>query len=294
MTEAIQPPFSSRNLGAQAHIDNDCPSTARIAIVFLLMDLVEKRYVADWDSVYRELKRIARESIGDGRVGRSSVENVINNLEWEKLFDFCERLYSHLAREVHHYDGSGDVIAITPKKEVQQYIETELQRILIEEQLAFEFTEGIVRRRGKRHTSKQIARSELVLGDPRFSSARSHFNKALGFFRDVTNPDYENTVKEAVCTVEAVARVLFPEAGTTLGDIINSISGSNENQIPKTIGKTFHGLYGFRNGGEGVAHGGADGGIATKEVAEYSIAVAASQIILLVDYAASIEPDIPF
>jgi len=43
-----------------------------------------------------------------------------------------------------------------------------------------------------------------------------------------------------------------------------------------------------------VGHGGADGGAATKELSEYAIAVAASQIVLLVDLAAALEPDVPF
>jgi len=52
-------------------------------------------------------------------------------------------------------------------------------------------------------------------------------------------------------------------------------------------------LYGFRSSGDGVGHGGAEGGSATKELAEYALAVAASQIVLLVDVAAA-EGDVPF
>jgi hypothetical protein len=101
-------------------------------------------------------------------------------------------------------------------------------------------------------------------------------------------------VKEAVCAVEAVARVLFPSGGSTLGDVVKSITGSEFGQLPKTIANTFNGLYGFRNAGEGVGHGGATGGAVTKELAEYALGVAASQIILLADLAATLEPDIPF
>ena len=101
-------------------------------------------------------------------------------------------------------------------------------------------------------------------------------------------------MKEAVCAVEAAARALFPSGGSTLGDVANSITGVGPGQLPKPIAKTFHGLYGFRSAGEGVGHGGAEGGAATKELAEYALAVAASQIVLLVELAASLEPDIPF
>ena len=101
-------------------------------------------------------------------------------------------------------------------------------------------------------------------------------------------------MKEAVCAVEALARVLFPNGGSTLGEVVKSIAGNESGQIPKTIAETFDGLYGFRGSGEGVGHGGSEGGAATKELAEYALAVAASQIIFLVDFAKSLEEDVPF
>jgi hypothetical protein len=110
----------------------------------------------------------------------------------------------------------------------------------------------------------------------------------------VSQPDPENVVKEAVCAVEATARALFPSGGSTLGEVVKSITGNGIAQVPKPIARTFEGLYGFRNAGDGVGHGGAEGGPATKELSEYALAVAASQIIFLVDLAAASEPDIPF
>ena len=210
------------------------------------------------------------------------------SLPWEKAFDFCERLYSHLAQDVYDFDSR------IPRAVVQEHIERELQTLFYEEHLAFEFSEGIVRRRGRRNTADKIARAEVVLGDPKLSEALKHFNKALGFFRSIPNPDDENTTKEAVCAVEAAAKALFPDKGTTLGEIINAISGNSIGEIPKSIAKTFHGLYGFSSAGEGVRHGGGDGGPVTREIAEYTLAVSASQIVFLYDLSKALELYIPF
>jgi hypothetical protein len=216
-------------------------------------------------------------------------------LPWDKVFDFCERLHSYLAKDVNYYNRETEEWEpIVSKTEAQEYIANELRQLFLEEHLAFEFSSGLVRRRGRRHTADQVSRAELVLGDARLSAARNHFNKALRYFRNVSQPDYENVVKEAVCAVEATARILFPSGGATLGDVVNSITGSESGQLPKAIAKMFHGLYGLRSGGEGVGHGGAAGGPVTKELAEYALAVAASQIILLVDLAAAQESDVPF
>jgi hypothetical protein len=83
-----------------------------------------------------------------------------------------------LARDVSGYSFNNDLEVITPKSEVQEYIARELQRLFLEENLAFEFSGGLVQRRGRRHTANQVAAADLVLGDPRFSSARAHYKKA--------------------------------------------------------------------------------------------------------------------
>lgn len=293
MTEKILPPFSARNRGAHAQIDNECPDTTRIGLLHLLSALVSNDYVEGWYGVIGELQRIARvtpersDSIHDA-------QQLLLTLPWEKVFDFCERLYGHLTKDVYVLDRFADEPElIKSRREVQEYTANELRRLFLEEHLAFEFSDGLVRRRGRRNTADQVSRAELVLGDPRLSKALTHFNKALRYFRNVSQPDPENAVKEAVCAVEAAGKALFP-GPATLGEVIKSITGGDLGQLPKTIANTFHGLYGFRSGGDGVGHGGAAGGPVTKELAEYSLAMAASQIVLLVDLARTLEPDIPF
>jgi len=153
----------------------------------------------------------------------------------------------------------------------------------------------LVQRRGRSHSNEKLARSDVVLGDPRLGASRAHWSKACKYFRDAKNPDPENAVKEAVCAVEAAGRGLFPERDAkTLGDLVSKITGTKAGELPTAIAKTFHGLYGFRSGGDGVSHGGTDGGPATPELAEYVLAVAASQIILFVDLAAALDPGVPF
>jgi hypothetical protein len=290
LTEKTWPPFSARNRGAHAQIDNECPESTRIGILHIVLKAVHQHYVEDYQTVVRELERIARVRPDQF----SEIDGLLMQLPWDKVFDFCERFYNHLAQDYQRYDREEELVLITAKSEAQQYIASELQRLFLEENLAFEFSDGIVRRRGRRTTADQVSRAEVVLGDPRLAKALGHFNKALRYFRNISQPDPENVVKEAVCAVEAAARALFPSGGSTLGDVVKSIAGVGPGQLPKPIAKTFEGLYGFRSAGEGVGHGGADGGAATKELSEYALAVAASQIVLLVDLAAALEPEIPF
>lgn len=290
MTERILPPFSARHRGAHAQIDNECPESTRIGLLHIVLKAIKLDYVEDSRTVIQELERIARVKPDP----YSDIDGLLMQLAWDKVFDFCERFFNHLAQDHKEFDPEAEqLVLITAKSEAQQYIAGELQRLFLEENLAFEFSDGIVRRRGRRNTADQISRAEVVLGDPRLAKALVHFNKALRYFRNVSQPDHENVVKEAVCAVEAAGRALFP-GSATLGEVIKSITGNSSGQLPKTIAQTFHGLYGFRSGGDGVGHGGSEGGAVTKELAEYSLAIAASQIVLLVDLALTLEPDIPF
>lgn len=295
-------PFSARIRGAHAQIDNDFPTDARIGLIHLLHEMVRRKYAEGWQHIAREIQRIARlpptvyadASFDADGAAETDSEKIINQLPWEKVYDFCERLYGYLARTDGYYDSDGEFIG-TPKSEVQLFIATELQRLFVEEGLAFEFRDGLVQRRGRRHTVERISRAEMVLGDSRLDQARKHYDKALRFFRSPTKPDYENAVKEAVCAVEASGKALFSDANaTTLGDLIKWLTGNEAGKLPKAIAQTLNGLYGFRSGGEGIGHGGATGGAATAEIAEYTLALAASQIILLVDLAKANESEIPF
>lgn len=303
MTLPSQPPFSARTRGKHIQIDADFPLTARIGLLHLLFDLVERQYVAGWTVLAQELHRIGRLPLivydpsftPSIKQAKADTEAALNSLEWQKIYDFCERLHSHLPNEIGHEDSYGNYTAQISRGDAQLYIASELQRLFLEEGLAYDFTERAVRRRGRKHTVELATKSQVVLGDPQLVSARRHFDKAFQFFRNPTKPDYENSVKEAVCAVEAAAKVLFPMAkATTLGDVIKWLGATTDVSVPKALCTTLTGVYAFRNGGEGVSHGGASGGKATSEITEYILAVCASQIILFVNLANGMEGDIPF
>lgn len=298
----VNAPFSSRNRAGRSLVDNDCPASARTGLLHLLADLVDKRYLENWCVVAREQQRIARlppvtylmHSSVHEKQARKDVEDILSALPWDKVYDFCERLFSHLVRPVGYFNN-GEFCEETSKADIQSYVNSELQRLFMEEGLAFEFTDGLVKRQGRQHTVNKTAKAQMVLGDARLTLARTHYDKALKFFRNPASPDYENCVKEAVCAVEAAGKILFPEAkAPTLDGVIKWLMASNEISFPKSLGHTYTGIYAYRNGGDGVAHGATQGGAATVEVAEYVLAVCASQIIYLVDLANGRENEIAF
>ncbi|ERI34306.1 hypothetical protein N879_01960 [Alcaligenes sp. EGD-AK7] len=303
MTATPSIPFSARAKGSHRQIDSDFPDTGKAGLLHLLADLIEQGYVADWIVIARELHRIGRlelvsydtSSVSSLEQAKANATYALETLQWQKVYDFCERLYSKLPNQIGWEDNYGNYTEEISRSDSQAYIAAELQRLFLEESLAYEFTDGAVRRRGRKHTVELASKSQVVLGAAELISARQHYEKALQFFRHPTKPDFENAVKEAVCAVEATGKVLFPMAkASTLGDLIKWFGSTSLVSVPKALTQTLNGIYAFRNGAEGVAHGAATGGKASVEVTEYVLAVCASQIIYLVDLANGFEGDVPF
>src|SRR6266404_9144355 len=100
MESKIVPPFSARNRGAHLQIDSDFPESARTGLLHLLYDFVDKSYVDGWIALVRELERIARvspvlydkNSLPDVERARVTADELIFDLPWDKLYDFCERV----------------------------------------------------------------------------------------------------------------------------------------------------------------------------------------------------------
>lgn len=296
------PPFSARNRGIHRHIDEQFPSSARNGLLHILVELVEKEYVENWAAIARELRRLDRQppvsyyasSVGSLRQAAEDAKGILNTMNWDKIYDFCERLHNYLARATGYY-WNDDFQEKTSKEDVRKFIAEELQRLFEEESLAFDFDQGVVRRRGRKHTNDVTTRAQVVLGDPRLASARRHYDKAMSFFRNPTNPDFENAVKESVCAVEAAGKSLFPNAkASTLGDLAKWLLSTKEVSVPKALAQTVTAIYAYRSGGDGIGHGGSSGGIATAEVTEYVLAVCASQIIYFVDISAEQDDHIAF
>lgn len=292
MTNVPSSPFSARNRREKDWIENDFPASARIGLLHLLNEAVDKVYLPGWSVVAKELRRIARDAprdydsslVASIKAARLDVEATLKLLKWGQVYDFCERLYSHLPEDTLYWRHD-EQVAIT-KAQSQLFLAEEIQRLFEEESLGYEFRDGLVQRRAKRHTINQINKAEKALAGERLNAARIHFSKALRYFYDRKKPDHENTVKEAVCAVEAAAKELFPEAKVaTLEDFVRWATGSKRNLLPQTIGKTFSGLYAFRNSGEGVSHGATAGVVVTAKLSEYVLGLAASQVVLLTDLA---------
>lgn len=207
-------PFS-RRVQPKAAVENAFPERARTGLLHLLTDFVEKQYVKGWHVLAQELRRLDRRDPGDYqehdladvRAARDETRMVLNELHWANVFDFCERLYTRLAIETTKWVDGIDAQATDKTVEVvREEVAAEIRQLFVEEAFAYTFVDGVVVREGNQHTMSRVDKANVMLNDPRLEDARQHFRKALGFFRQRKNPDFENVIKEALCAVESAAK----------------------------------------------------------------------------------------
>lgn len=295
-------PFSVRIGEARKSIADDFPMSARNSLKHLLDELVGLKYVSDWGVLAKELDRMLGEAPRKYCVNseeefydfRWSVFAFIDAISWEKTFDFCERLYSKIVC-LSEYTSFGELVSedrVAPRG----FLEKELRVIFREESLAYDFIDGSVVRFGRKNTERLISKSQTVLNDSRLMEARKHFHKAIDFFRASKGADYENSVKEAVCALEAAGIRLFPESrAKTLSELIGWFKSDRcSKKLLTPVLNTLSAIYALRGSANGVSHGAASGGEVGPEISEYVMAVCAAQIVLLVSLAPAETDDVPF
>jgi hypothetical protein len=116
------------------------------------------------------------------------------------------------------------------------------------------------------------------LSVPRYAGPRLHMEKALQFMT-VEPQDAANAVKEAICAVEGLARIVAGDATATLGDLIGRFK--SQGKLNPALAKALEALWGFASNSPGVRHGATSGVTVTSEEAEFVIGSSRAAIGLL-------------
>ncbi len=296
-------PFKQRfGFDATKPIVKDFPETARIALCYLINDLIKREYLGDnknkaLGKVINELYRILRKRVtGNFKDVDEELMWLLKTMEWPQVYTFCERVYERFLTSVGPRDRSGTVVegweteSIT---EVRQYYSDELNNLLLEENISYQFIDGQFLRKGRAQTQKNIQRAGAVLSDPSLLRVRTHFNKARSFYDLRPDPDVENCIKEALCALEACVEIKTKKpASKDFIKVIKQLTGNDK--IPSPIAEGMLKLYAYRGSGEGVAHAAIEGVKVTALEAELVLSLVATYITYVVDLFIESEDEIPF
>lgn len=98
-----------------------------------------------------------------------------------------------------------------------------------------------------------MSAAEAALKAPRYAGVRAHLSKAHAFLGQ-DPPDLANSAKEAVCAVEALARLVCGDSTATLGDLIKVLK--NKQGLDPALVKALEGIWGYTSNAPAVRHGG--------------------------------------
>jgi hypothetical protein len=117
---------------------------------------------------------------------------------------------------------------------------------------------------------------------PAGSPARQHIEKAVRLFADRDNPQYANSIKESISSVEAAARDMSGKSSATLGDALDLIAKQPNASVHPALLRGWKGIYGFTSDSGGIRHADYQGSVpATQELAQYFLVTCSAMVNLL-------------
>ena len=93
-----------------------------------------------------------------------------------------------------------------------------------------------------------------------YEPVEKHMKKALAYYSNIKQPDYENSIKESISAVESLCCIITGLNGSqsTLGKTLKYLSDNNGVVIHSALADAFNKLYGFTSDQNGIRHGGID------------------------------------
>lgn len=249
------------NLFYQSEIKDGGLSSKRIGLALNGGQTIEEKIVDRYGLLINP--------VGKGRTAEEQLKDyILNFFRWYEVYDFVEIHLSYLNDD-------------EKKDRIRKYNE------LFEQEKA-----------GYRIVSGEIApitnESEITTieqaTDTLFESVNQHIQKALSFYADIKEPDYENSIKESISAVESMCCIItgMTGANSSLGKTIKKLK-ENGIHIHSAMESAFTSLYGYTSDEDGIRHGGIDFKNAPAEDAKYMLISCSAFVNYLIEKYQKIE-----
>ena len=115
---------------------------------------------------------------------------------------------------------------------------------------AYRFVNGVIVEVNSKEEIIEIEKA-LNLTD-KYKPVKVHIASALSHISNKTNPDYRNSIKESISSVEALCKLIIGNETTTLGQALKDIE--KKHKIPGSLKAAFSSLYGYTSDQGGIRH----------------------------------------
>lgn len=93
---------------------------------------------------------------------------------------------------------------------------------------------------------------DALTNSSKWEPVNIHLKTAITYFSNRENPDYRNSVKEAISAVESVCKIIVGNNNTTLAPALKIIE--EKHKIHRALRSAFTSIYGFASDAGGIRH----------------------------------------
>ncbi|MBR0793961.1 hypothetical protein JQ615_01015 [Bradyrhizobium jicamae] len=188
------------------------------------------------EAIYVDVFKSTTENIPHGyQNGIRAIREWFNKAEWFDVYNFVEFLIQNFDKQPFVDDGAFSW-------RVFFFLEREKSGYRIVNRLLAPITDPL----------EIAAVSDAAKLGAKYSNAREHMGSAIALFSQKPNPDYRNSIKEAISAVEAVARVITGMPKATLGEALKELS--SKIAIHPSMKEAMNKLYGYTSDASGIRH----------------------------------------
>ena len=130
-------------------------------------------------------------------------------------------------------------------------------------------------------SDEEIKTIEKALNS-KYSTCNICIDKATKLLFDREKPDYENSIKESISSIEAICNIINDGKKTTLNKALEKLKDSGIIIHPAMI-ESFISLYGYTSDQSGIRHNTGIGNKATYEEAKYMLIVCSAFMNYLIE-----------
>lgn len=102
-------------------------------------------------------------------------------------------------------------------------------------------------------SEEEISEIEFAVSNSsKWESVNTHLKTSIAYFSNRENPDYRNSVKEAISSVESLCIIITGDKDSTLGKALGVIE--KKFKIHNALKSAFSSLYGYTSDSGGIRH----------------------------------------
>ena len=155
--------------------------------------------------------------------------------KWFEKYDFLEFLSKIELEYLENYDiNFTEECNLSLKKEMSAYrlVDGNIVQITSEEEI--------------------VEIEDALSNSSKWESVNTHLKTAIEYFSNRENPDYRNSVKESISSIESLCAIITNDSKAKLGTALSIIE--KQYQIHGSLKSAFMSLYGYTSDAGGIRH----------------------------------------